>query len=481
MHGSKTGLVPGHGPGQSYPIMSLSAAAVTATPRRQPAPGSRVLTALPAWLALATLTSVPTPALAVGRSSANYQITVETLNSGGGSASSANYSIDSTLGEIGGTATSTTQTEIRAGFVGQLPSLISGRHIFYNESGWDSGNAAANAADDNAIAPDKVALLPGTKATLANYTSFSRGINGVMIDVTELSGTPTAADFQFKVGNNPTPSSWTAAPAPTTVAVRYGAGTGGSDRVTLLWDSGAITKKWLEIRVLPNLTTGLGARDVFYFGNAIGETGNNADVDANVNITDEVRIRDNPKTRINPASITFAFDINRDRSVNSTDQILARNNITTPISALRLITPAADPGAALASPSRSALVSHFEPAEPELPNPGADNTSSHLPSDADPFASLFPAVSTEAGGALPGETVARLGVLLAPGDQIALYARTRESEGLRLEMTDTEGRWIPAPVDTEEDLGGLRVWTMDPAKSGNSRLFRLAKDLDRVN
>ena len=40
-------------------------------------------------------------------------------------------------------------------------SHVVGRHVFYNRSAWDGNNAAANAADDNAIASDKVALLPG--------------------------------------------------------------------------------------------------------------------------------------------------------------------------------------------------------------------------------------------------------------------------------------------------------------------------------
>ena len=37
--------------------------------------------------------------------------------------------------------------------------------------------------DDAAIATDKTALLPGETASLANYTSYSRGINGIMVDL----------------------------------------------------------------------------------------------------------------------------------------------------------------------------------------------------------------------------------------------------------------------------------------------------------
>ena len=56
-----------------------------------------------------------------------------------------------------------------------------GRFIFYNNSAWD-GDAGASADDDKAIAPDKVPLFDGSNAIFANYTSYSRGINGIMTD-----------------------------------------------------------------------------------------------------------------------------------------------------------------------------------------------------------------------------------------------------------------------------------------------------------
>ena len=69
----------------------------------------------------------------------------------------------------------------------ETPRVVA-RQLFYNDSAWDGNNAAANADDDDAIATDKVALLPGMTATFANYTSYSRGINGLMIDVQDLRG-----------------------------------------------------------------------------------------------------------------------------------------------------------------------------------------------------------------------------------------------------------------------------------------------------
>ncbi|MGA2060941.1 MAG: hypothetical protein ABSG67_10700, partial [Thermoguttaceae bacterium] len=69
-------------------------------------------------------------------------------------------------------------------------SLIAGRYIFYNNSKFDA------AGDSGAIATDKTALLPGQTATFANYTSYSLGINGIIVDIQGLAnaGSLTAAD-----------------------------------------------------------------------------------------------------------------------------------------------------------------------------------------------------------------------------------------------------------------------------------------------
>ena len=89
----------------------------------------------------------------------------------------------------------------------------------------------------------------------------------------------------------------------------------------------------------PPAATGLAADEVFYFGNAIGETGNAAGVNAIVNATDEILTRVNQRSAFTPAPITFPYDFNRDKQVNATDEILARLNTTGAFSSLRLITP----------------------------------------------------------------------------------------------------------------------------------------------
>jgi len=215
-------------------------------------------------------------------------------------------------------------------------ATVVGRHIFYNDSAFDGNDPAANADDDEAIAVDKQALRDGQVATFANYTSYARGINGVMVDIQGLAAPPSAADFEFCTGNDNDPDTWVAAPAPTSITVRTGAGVDGSDRVTIIWPDNAIEKTWLRVTVKETVSTGLGEPDVFYFGNAIGETGNSA-ADARVSPTDAIACRNNPHSEQNPAGIADVYDFDRDTHVGPTDQILCRNNGTNAASALRLI------------------------------------------------------------------------------------------------------------------------------------------------
>ena len=94
-----------------------------------------------------------------------------------------------------------------------------------------------------------------------------------MIDLA-VNAVPSQNDFVFKVGNDSTPmvGGWGPAPPPSSISVRYGAGVGGADRVTLIWPDNAIEKRWLQVTVQATATTGLAANDVFYFGNAIGDS-----------------------------------------------------------------------------------------------------------------------------------------------------------------------------------------------------------------
>jgi len=248
-----------------------------------------------------------------------------------------------------------------------LPDGVVGRRVFYNNSAFDGNDPEANAADDQAIATDKRALLPGATASLANYTSYALGINGLMVDITGVSEVPTAADFQFRVGNGGDPGEWPLLDEPAGFSLRPGEGTaissaGGSDRVTIIWPEGAIRNEWLQVTVLPTDVTGLAEADVFYFGNAVAESGNSPS-DARVNALDVVAARNNPHNLLNPAPVDDAHDYNRDKRVDAADMLLARNNQTHLLSALELIAvPAAGQAAAKAAspgPSHSTDLHRF--------------------------------------------------------------------------------------------------------------------------
>lgn len=224
---------------------------------------------------------------------------------------------------------------------------IYARQLFYNQSKYDGNSSAINSLDDAAIATDKTALLPGASAaTRANVSSYSRGINGAMIDIAGNHGAITAADFTFRVGNNNLPSGWATAPAPSAVSVRVGAGVSGSDRVEIVWADNAIQKRWLEVITKANANTGLaqkaglpaGQADVFFFGNAIGDSGSgNTATSANVNAFDEAGARANPQVLANNIPLTNIYDFNRDGAVNAADENISRLNATNPSNVVKYL------------------------------------------------------------------------------------------------------------------------------------------------
>ena len=226
-----------------------------------------------------------------------------------------------------------------------LGPAVVGRHVFYNGSAFDARSAGDAPADGAAVAADKVALLPGGTATFANYTSYSKGINGVMVDVRNPPGALAAGDFRFET-RDPT-GQWVPAPAAASVTARVGAGTDHSTRVTMTWPDVAIRDTWLRVTLLPNPRNGLTQPDVFYFGNAVAETGNST-LDAAVNALDVAATRAAQSSAV--VAVDSRYDFNRDRTVNVLDAALVRSRVGTP--ALPLIT--ADPLAPLSASGATA-------------------------------------------------------------------------------------------------------------------------------
>lgn len=213
---------------------------------------------------------------------------------------------------------------------------INDAHIFYNNSFFDGNTPGDSLSDINAIAPDKQPLLPGQTATFANYTSYSKGINGVFVDVVNVPNQLTLSDFSFKVGNTSDPSTWIAAPTPSLIYMP-GMGDGGTDRYEMIWPDNSIKGEWLQISILPTVNSTLPSSDSIYFGNAPGETGNDP-TNAFVDGSDFAFARDDPHNFLNPAAITDKADFNRDSFVDGSDLAIARDGATNFLTALNLIT-----------------------------------------------------------------------------------------------------------------------------------------------
>jgi hypothetical protein len=204
------------------------------------------------------------------------------------------------------------------------PSSVIKRGVTY-------GGATATYGED-AIDESKspYQFLPGTTATFANYTNHSSGLNRVFVDLlNSQAASLTNSDFEFRIGNTNDPDNWTLVDGsngialPTIINGTRDSST-GIQRFTLVWADHAIANTWLQVRVFGNTNTGLTNDDVFYFGNAVGETGNNP-TDAIVNLQDVGLTRSN-QTGFGSAAIDNSFDFNRDGRVNLIDVAIARSN-----------------------------------------------------------------------------------------------------------------------------------------------------------
>jgi hypothetical protein len=225
-------------------------------------------------------------------------------------------------------------------------SSVVGRHIFYNQSAYDGNNEQIDAnSDEAARAADKSPYLPnGTTASFESISSFSKGITGVMIDLSSewnhagLTLANAANNFVFKVGNNNAPGTWALAPTPTAISMISGGGSSGSDRVEITWATGAIRNLWLEVQVLATPQTGLAAPDVFYWGSRVADSGTSPSAATfETTTTDAAQVFASLGTN---QPITELRDYNRDGSVTTTDAALVFANLG---SLARIAIDAAEP------------------------------------------------------------------------------------------------------------------------------------------
>ena len=312
-----------------------------------------------------------------------------------------------------------------------IPTIVA-NSVLYNNSLYDGFNGSSNIPDTVAVATNKQALLPGQTATFQNITSYSRGINGVIIDVTNLDNLPRFEDFSFNVWDGVNPNGFVTAPAPSIINIYPGRGPNQSTQITIIWNDNVIQNEWLQVAILANAHTGLPTDDTFYFGNLIGATGvSDTASEAVVGPADFNAIVADPHGPLSKAGITSLTDINRDGLVNANDAIYARSNAGNTLPLITAPMPgtaapggegqalAAPPGGgdqvvaavSASSPSNSARSAPSESApgsqSDSVPNSQSDSTPSTASTSASNVAApaVNPTLPTHAAN-LPLETSA---------------------------------------------------------------------------
>jgi hypothetical protein len=228
-------------------------------------------------------------------------------------------------------------------------SLVTARLAFHNNSRNDGNDPAANALDDHAVAAGIRPVREGEPLTWASITNDDRGITGLMLDVQGLpaGAGPGPADVELRAYDRGT---WVPV-TPSAVALRRGAGTGQTDRVSIVLPDGSVRNTWLKVTLRATPATGLSTPDVFYLGNLAGHTN---PASAPVRRAPTVTAADVARTRsrfaTDDAASLASCDFDRDGVVTANDVLAARRNLGRSLPVVAgpggfFIPAATDPGA----------------------------------------------------------------------------------------------------------------------------------------
>jgi hypothetical protein len=207
---------------------------------------------------------------------------------------------------------------------------VAARTFLYNNSAADGRTPRIEARDRAAADPAKRALLPGEAVTSDNVSNYSKGVNGVLLSLVRPGRTAlTPEDFVVRFGGADG-QTWAAGPDSLNVLATVDSTL--TTNVELVWpdyvpdDSvhtgQAVANGWLEVTVKRNERTGLEAPETFYFGNLVGDTGNNP-ARPTVNALDLAAVR----SRLNTTPGDWRYDMNRDGTVNGLDLAIVRANL----------------------------------------------------------------------------------------------------------------------------------------------------------
>ena len=195
--------------------------------------------------------------------------------------------------------------------------------------------SAPGSASDVVVMPDGRIVATGTVSEKVTFMTSRAMVGVARFNVANPLGVELTADefvFSSMYANG---SAWTG-PWPALITTQHGAGAGGSNRVTLVWNDynprravpdQAVANGWLEVTVQPG-TLGLATPYVFRFGNLIGGTEDGAAGDIArdglaVGAADVLATRAAQFSR----GASGRFDFNRDGRVNVLDLAVARANV----------------------------------------------------------------------------------------------------------------------------------------------------------
>lgn len=214
--------------------------------------------------------------------------------------------------------------------------------ILYGNSTFEVNGVSA------AIDTNKSLLQAGSvpsATTDANVTGYSRGLNGVVIDIAGLtSSSLTAADFSFRVAPAGAagvvdPSTWAAAPAPSLIAATPKS-LANPGRIQLKWADNAVQNTWLQIIVLANARTSLTTPAVYYVGSAVGDVTGQVDGLYRTSVADLILVYQGVSAT--PVAVTDNRDVDKNGVINAADLTFLQNRIATTVLLRTIFVPAAN-------------------------------------------------------------------------------------------------------------------------------------------
>ena len=193
------------------------------------------------------------------------------------------------------------------------------------------------------IAMDSAPTFPGEGLDSSAVSNYSRGINGIVVDIAAdvlpADGADVnVGDFRFRVANLDDPGSWSIAPSPPSITVTS---SGVVDQIRITWPDDSIRYERLQVTLLAGEDTGLSVDDVFYFVSLPGDADRNGVIDHQ-----DYDIWSVEKFTV--ADSTTRSDFNRDGFVDGTDfnVLVARSNGAVGRNAgIRVARPARSPAA----------------------------------------------------------------------------------------------------------------------------------------